>query len=236
MESSVLHTNSKRSRKDFLCSLSPQARKKFLDQEKVEKAAQELESNRVYLSGLPLVFDLSYCSSMSGSELNSTINQIRLAVGYLRHHSQQYFKLICACVPQPIVDVLRSKGSEVWKLDLFTEDIADIGAIYAKKIVVLSPDAEDVLEDLELDNTVYVIGGLVDRTVKSSQSLLKARENNLSSARLPIKEALRGLADPFRVKKVLNINTVVEILHLKASGLSWEQCLLRSIPQRWLKK
>ena len=46
--------------------------------------------------------------------------------------------------------------------------------ISGEKVVYLSPDAEEELEGLDED-TVYVIGGLVDDSVKSQVSLLYQR-------------------------------------------------------------
>ena len=88
-----------------------------------------------------------------------------------------------------------------------------------KTIIMLSPDAEEVLTEIN-SQAVYVVGGLVDRTVKSYQTLMKAQELGISCMRLTIKESISDVTNPFKLKKVLNINTVVEILHYKASGVS----------------
>ena len=57
----------------------------------------------------------------------------------------------------------------------------------SSSVVYLSPDAEEVLEELD-ESKVYCIGGLVDRTVAKGASLdLAARVGVQRTARLPIK-------------------------------------------------
>ena len=227
----------KQERKQFLRSLSPSSRLSLLQSESEQKRLQDLETLRISSSGIPLVFDLSYSSSMSPSEINSMINQIRFSVGFLRKHSTQYFKLLCCNCSPDLTHILLKKGSASWKLDLYQEDITQLGlkSVEGREIVMLSPDADDILEEIDL-GAVYVIGGLVDRTVKAKQTLDRARDIGVRTLRLPIKEEIGKLTNPYRLKKVLNMNTVVEALHYKASGDSWEQALLKSIPHRWLEE
>lgn len=62
-----------------------------------------------------------------------------------------------------------------WTLESHTEDIIEIGKMQAKKLVYLSPDASKPLEIVD-DNTAYIIGGLVDRTVIKNASLSRAQK------------------------------------------------------------
>ena len=225
---------SKNSRKTFLNSLSKEQRLQFLQDEKSEKLSRLEETIRVSNVGIPLVFDLSYTNSMETSEINSTINQIRLSVGFLRKHNKQHFKLITCSTSAEIKETLEKKGSNSWKLEIYKESIVSCPFTNGKTIIMLSPDAEEVLTEIN-SQAVYVVGGLVDRTVKSYQTLMKAQELGISCMRLPIKESISDVTNPFKLKKVLNINTVVEILHYKASGVSWREAMLGCIPNRWLK-
>lgn len=63
---------------------------------------------------------------------------------------------------------------QYWTLKSHKDDIVDVAKSGGKKLVYLSPDAPDPLETVEID-TAYVIGGLVDRTVKKNASLMRAR-------------------------------------------------------------
>jgi len=78
-------------------------------------------------------------------------------------------------------------------------------AFPCKEIVYLSPDAEEELTELQHEK-VYVIGGIVDRTVKKGLSLQRARDHGVEVRKLPLRRIkLLG-------KYVLNIDTMVEVL------------------------
>jgi len=222
-------------RKTFLRSLSREEREKFLGQEKAEKLAKEVESERVYREGQVLVVDFSFVGKMKVAEVDSLLAQIRMSVGFLRKQIPQYFKLVCSGVSVNLQEALLKKGSKKWKVDLFPEDIQELPFVHNKNLVILSPDAPDILEEVDLENTVYIIGGLVDKTILSKQTLQKSQALGIKSARFPLKESLLGLVVPCKLKKVLNIITVIEILHKRASGQDWPSTLLSSIPRRWLK-
>lgn len=216
--------------------MNKEQRLEFLAKELKENEAKQEESQRVYLYGDPLVLDLGFTESMKESEVNSMICQIRMTVGYLRKQKPQFFKLVCVNVPEMIKSVLVRKGAESWKVDLESQGVRELDYCRDKEIVVLSPDADEVLDQVDCARVVYVVGGLVDRTVLAKQTLEMAGREGFRACRLPVKESLKGVADPFRLKKVLNINTVIEIIHKRASGMDWVNCFLTSIPSRWIKK
>ena len=99
------------------------------------------------------------------------------------------------------------------------------------ELVWLSPDAEEPL--LELDaRHVYVVGGLVDRSRRSSLSRARARERNLPALRLPLREhAPRPNVDP-----VLSIVAVVQALGAVHSGASWGDALELAVPKRYVAR
>ncbi len=68
-------------------------------------------------------------------------------------------------------------------------------ALPRAQIVVLSPDATEPLDSLEPDK-VYVIGGLVDRSIQKNVSLDYAREHSHQARRLPITEWLATRLEP----------------------------------------
>ena len=104
----------------------------------------------------------------------------------------------------------------------------------SSKVVMLSPDAVDAIDDISKDK-VYVIGGLVDRTRKKNFTLNKASERNLVALRLPIEEEAIVVRSIQKGKPVLNVNTVIEILQKKAEGKEWRQCFIEALPKRILK-
>jgi hypothetical protein len=122
-----------------------------------------------------------------------------------------------------------------------------------RSIVYLSPDASETLTDLSVD-TVYVIGGIVDKVVERHQSRIRAqtldaelrdaaaatvaseadaaalgRERRVRCARLPL--------DDFSYRaQVLNVDTVIMLLaHFwQAPGDGWGSAMRKALPARRL--
>lgn len=96
-----------------------------------------------------------------------------------------------------------------------------------KRLVYLSPDADEALEDVEED-TMYVIGGIVDLAARGvAWSLPKATALGIQTARLPIRENL-----PSVTNQILNIDTALKVLCEKYSGKDWEDALRAALPTR----
>lgn len=95
---------------------------------------------------------------------------------------------------------------------------------------MLSPDAPDLLDTIVPENSVYVIGAIVDRTKKKNVTLKKSIERGVTAVRLPIKETLQDTRT-----LILNVNTVYEILHHKADGKEWSEVFDLTIPKRHFK-
>lgn len=75
---------------------------------------------------------------------------------------------------------------------------------------------------------MYVIGGLIDRTVKPGVSLKMARQHGLPTARLPIQEYI-----PYRQTHVLNVDTIMKIICLYAEYTGdWKRVLEEAMPVR----
>lgn len=113
-----------------------------------------------------------------------------------------------------------------------------------RRIVVLSPDAErplDLSAPLERgESCVYVVGGIVDRTVRKGLTLEFAKRHGLECRRLPVRELadkLGRLSEPGASKTpVLNVSDVIACLlaYDAPSGGSWVEALRAGIPARKL--
>jgi len=96
------------------------------------------------------------------------------------------------------------------------------------EVIYLSPDAEEVVESVEASK-VYVIGGLVDDSVRKDTSRAFTRGAGLRCARLPIAEHMVR-AEGGSYKQVLTVNQVFDILLGRASGQSWAAALAQHVP------
>ncbi|NXM74116.1 TM10B methyltransferase, partial [Serilophus lunatus] len=92
-------------------------------------------------------------------------------------------------------------------------------------IVYLTPDSENVLEDID-PNKVYVLGGLVDESIHKQLTLRRAREQSLQTARLPIREYMVKAPNPRNYhSETLAINQVFDILSTYYETQSWPEAL-----------
>ncbi|KAL7066348.1 tRNA -methyltransferase family protein [Cryptosporidium serpentis] len=111
-----------------------------------------------------------------------------------------------------------------WKMILHEKPFWDI--FPKDNIVILSPDANEELQNFE-PNKVYIVGGLVDRTVTKYESLNQGIEKDLVCKKLPIKSFIGEKANC-----ILNVNTVIEILVNYIHKNNWKEALVKSIPTR----
>ncbi|CAG2196566.1 RG9MTD [Mytilus edulis] len=94
------------------------------------------------------------------------------------------------------------------------------------KIVYLSGDSPNVLEDLS-DDYVYIIGGLVDHNRYKGMCHQLAEEQGMSHARLSIGQYIE-----MKSRKVLTVNHVFEILLKYSETKDWKESFFSVIPQR----
>ena len=101
----------------------------------------------------------------------------------------------------------------------------------AEHIVYLTPDSDTVLEDLCHDH-VYVIGGLVDDSVKKNTSHLYCEAASLKTARLPIPELMSRSEGGGSFKQILTINQVFDILLHFHQERDWKSALSKHVPAK----
>ncbi|XP_057286471.1 tRNA methyltransferase 10 homolog B isoform X2 [Pezoporus wallicus] len=121
------------------------------------------------------------------------------------------------CVDLGVADCMTEKMDTTQEsyLDLFPVD----------SIVYLTPDSENVLEDID-PNKVYILGGLVDESIHKKLTLQRAREQSLQTARLPIREYMvKAVNTKNYHSETLAINQVFDILSTYYETRSWPAAL-----------
>lgn len=104
------------------------------------------------------------------------------------------------------------------------------------KIVYLSADGDETLEDLKKDE-IYIIGGIVDRNRYKFLTLEKAKRLGFRCAKLPL-ELVK-----FHGSRVLTVNNgirerkkgsfvVIELLVRFNTSADWKQVIQESVPVR----
>ncbi len=102
-----------------------------------------------------------------------------------------------------------------------------------KKIVYLTSDSSNTLKHLE-DNTVYVIGGIVDRNRLKRATIGRAEDElNVETAKLPLQEYLMANNISMTTTKVLTVNHVFDILlKYREHGDNWNKAFGEVLPSR----
>ena len=197
-----------------------------------------------YNSNFIICFDLNYNSYMDWKEQKSLVSQLSLCYS-INKHNKKKINFYFTNMSQDLMDNLNKNGAEKWKVHYHNSPFYLIEELIKlnKEFVYLTPHAEEDLEDVT-DDKIYIIGGIVDRTVIKNLSLnrisnLKHDNNynkiNIISRKLPLLKYIKDLKNI-----VLNINTVVEILSLyndmDEDKKDWKTVLETALPKRKFEK
>lgn len=115
-------------------------------------------------------------------------------------------------------------GYENWDVNLHDKSFLEV--FPKEEIVYLTSESENVIDTLD-DSKVYIIGGLLDHNSLKGLSYKRAVACNIAHGRLPIDKYM-----DMKKLKVLPINQVYSVLSLLASGKSWSEAFVLTIPQR----
>jgi len=198
----------------------------------VERRQRNAKIDDALATGQRVAIDLSYSESMTAKEQASLASQLARCWGINRRASHPVSLSLTGLSKCPIEEWKAGGGQLAdagnWKVHLVEEDVSV--AFPKEELVLLSPDAEEPL--LELDPTkVYVIGGLVDTSVKIKTSLAKATELKVKAMRLPLAEnaAMANAREP------LTLPAVLEILLSVNAGDNWETAIGGAVAPRLMR-
>ena len=151
-------------------------------------------------------FNCSFDDSMSAREMSSLMTQLSYAYSSLKHNTdvQIQYHITSMKLEHDQSSAWKNYDVNSWKICRHNKPFWEV--FNHKDIVVLSPDAENELNEVDV-SLVYVIGGLVDRNISKSQGI--------------------QLLNP-----VLNINTVVDILREYIRTSDWHYSFASHLPKR----
>ncbi|XP_054713995.1 uncharacterized protein LOC129223420 isoform X2 [Uloborus diversus] len=134
--------------------------------------------------------NLDFASEMETKDLGRLSSQLRRLYGSNRQSDSPLHLFFCALNPlDELYKICIEKNDGFASYVVEMTDKAPEELFKVEDLVYLSPDSETVLEGLNMDK-IYVIGGIVDGTVKKGVSLNHAKNFNIQTARLPIHEYL----------------------------------------------
>ncbi|CAH8528782.1 unnamed protein product [Dicrocoelium dendriticum] len=155
--------------------------KRFMKQSVANKVATAFEN------GIKICIDCAFEYCMTVKECNKLSQQVCRAYGANRRHACPVSLHLVNFSPSGVLaNICRAKcdGFDKYQLGRHTEPAGKVFGDY-KEIIYLSPDAQDPLLSLSED-TVYVIGGMVDEHLMKGRSLKEAEEQKCRAVRLPI--------------------------------------------------
>mmetsp|Transcript_18138 Transcript_18138/g.36790 ORF Transcript_18138/g.36790 Transcript_18138/m.36790 type:complete len:522 (-) Transcript_18138:208-1773(-) len=218
-------------RRRFLASMTEAERRAYITEQRALKAAAEAEETaflkEAQQNGTKIVVNCSFRHLMQDKEFSSLLKQLCMGRKFMKDQRvplQFHFSSWKPNDPETEA-VARRFGLHKWDATFHPDPYWDVFPL--EDLVVLSPDAEAELEEVDSTKT-YVIGGLVDRTVAKGQTASQAeRVEGLQIRKLPIKSYVDSHMHP-----VLNVNTVLEILVMMLKTGDWGTALLQAVPAR----
>ncbi|XP_018427229.1 PREDICTED: tRNA methyltransferase 10 homolog B [Nanorana parkeri] len=177
-------------------------------------------------SGPRLCIDLSMTDHMSKKELSRLAAQIRRLYGSNKKSAKPFWLYLTGFGQHSLLYdecVRMNDGFVNYLVDSTESGFLDMFPL--KSIIYLTPDSDNVLEDID-PSKVYVLGGLVDESIQKKVTYHKAKENGLQTARLPIQEYMikKDNEKNFH-SEILAINQVFDILSTYHETKSWPKAL-----------
>lgn len=151
-----------------------------------------------------IAIDCSFNHIMTEFEHTSLVVQIQESYSHMRKHPQVARMCVCS-VNDSLGAKIEKQGGREWVLHTTADPVESWAK--ERKVIIMSPDADKELSmaDLESDNNVFVIGGIVDRLVSRNETAHKAIKLGYEARRLPV--------DPDKfINKVFNIDSVFHFL------------------------
>ena len=156
-----------------------------------------------------IVIDCSFGHIMTDFERTSLAVQIQQCYSHLRKHVGKTVMQAVSVDPE-LDQRIRKQGGNEWIMQSTSKALEELIESFRnenRNIIVMSPDAEREFsaDDLSSSNSVFVIGGIVDRLVSRNETAHKAIKLGLEARRLPTD------GDRFK-NKVFNIDSVFDFL------------------------
>jgi len=180
-------------------------------------------------TGLKVCVDLQFEDLMNEKELNHLANQIkRVYSSNKASETPFHLHFVNFIKTGKTYNLCCDKNDGFENYVATFEDRGVTELFNLSEVVYLSPDSENVIQSLDPSKS-YIIGGLVDDSVKKNTSSLYSYQVKISTARLPIPEYMTR-SETGSYKQILTINQVFDILLKFHETLDWKTALSLNIP------
>ena len=203
---------------------------KLASKEKLATAINTSSTHEWKGAELEIVFDLSYGASSTDKMNRSLAKQLAYAYSYAKNTSAAIAPAMhITSYAGEARQALENRGAGSWLMHKHEGRLREVFAQRMQDLVYLSPDGQETLQRLT-PGKVYVIGGIVDRSVSKGLSLEESRgrapeDFAIPAMRLPIDE---HIPRSFQGRgHILNINTVAHILMAFQECGDWEEAIVQ---------
>lgn len=161
-------------RREFLASMDDEGRKTFVLNERKAKIEHQENLNSLldhaYNEGVGVCINCSFNEIMNPREIRSLAKQLSMSYNLIKKHMAP-IKMVLTSFSHDsaLYKDCELFGIQNWKIHKHEQGFWEI--FESEKIIVLTPDATEILEEIQHDK-VYIIGGLVDTNVKKVHSNL----------------------------------------------------------------
>ncbi|KAF4043987.1 tRNA (Guanine-1)-methyltransferase [Phytophthora infestans] len=200
---------------------------------RMQRVEQYQKLEEAQSSGIQVVVDLAFALDQTTRESHSILKQLGCVYGYLKTCPlDRLLSLHLASCTQGLASICAQHGVPNWKIGRHEEPLEQL--YDADKLVYLSPDSDNVLEHLD-PAFVYIVGGIVDRSVRKGETKTKAASRGIRTARLPLQEHFEQLGSRVRTH-IMNLDSVLIVLNEVANHGDWKRAFERAVPPRITRK
>lgn len=190
--------------------------------EHAKKVEQQRKVEAAHHNGLKIVVEVAFAEKSNDREIRSLARQLQYCIAANRRAAQPG-ALHFASYTGPVREFAEERmGGSRWLAHFHTKSALEL--FPKEDIIVMSPDAEEPLTEVD-PGKIYLIGGLVDRSIQKNTTAKFAEEEGIVARRLPLKEHMGK-------SYVLNVNHVAEALLAVHGGAEWGPVLEGVVPQR----
>ncbi|NWZ92077.1 TM10C methyltransferase, partial [Nesospiza acunhae] len=178
--------------------------------------------------GQPLVFDMSYEKDMSVREVSNTVRQIVMSESSNRRSVDPFHIHFCNFKDDSLYHREFIKNyREAWDKLLITVTGQCYTEIFPKdKLIYLTADSPKVMKAFDHDK-IYIVGSMVDKSIKRGVSLARAKRLGLETAALPLDKYLLWSTGA----KNLTLDQMMHILLTLKDTADWKKAL-EFVPKR----
>ena len=182
-----------------------------------------------------VIIDLAFDQFMTDQQVASLARQLCLCHAASKRSQPAITYCLSSYGGRLERQVGRIHGSSAWPVAMHRRAFLDVANAYpggSARLVYLSAEGEETLSSFDPES-IYIIGGLVDRNRHKGLTYRRAQAAGVRTARLPLDEHITlKNADALGRAGALTVNHCFEMLTQRAQGRTWEDAILDVMPRR----